>query len=64
MGDCWMSCHVQGPREEANAKRFLWVSHLDSLKSSITGLDDPDDYVRANRRVAVDDSISRYWNRH
>lgn len=64
MADCWMSCHVQGPHEEANAGRFLWISHLDSLKGSITGLDDPDDYVRANRRVAVDDSISRYWNRH
>lgn len=64
MADCWMSCHAQGPQEEANARRFLWLSHLDSLKVSITGLDDPDDYVRANRRVAVDDSITSYWNRH
>jgi hypothetical protein len=64
MGDCWMSCHVQGPHEDANARRFLWLSHLDSLKSSVTGLEDPDEYVRANRATAVDDSITRYWNRH
>ncbi|MFA7330482.1 MAG: hypothetical protein WC326_05335 [Candidatus Delongbacteria bacterium] len=64
MGDCWMSCHVQGPHEEENARRFLWMSRLDSLKSSVTGLSDPDEYIRANRRVAVDDSISQYWNRH
>jgi thiosulfate/3-mercaptopyruvate sulfurtransferase len=64
MADCWMSCHVQGPHEEANAGRFLWLSHLDSLKSMITGLADLEEYVRANRRVAVDDSLTRWWNRH
>lgn len=64
MANCWMNCHVQGPQEEVNAGRFLWLSHLDSLKTTITGLEDPDEYVRANRRVAVDDSITRYWNRH
>lgn len=65
MADCWMNCHVQGPHEEENARRYLWMSHLDSLKSSVTGIgEDPDEYIRANQGVAVDEHLTPYWNRH
>ncbi len=65
IGNCWINCHVQGPNEELNANRFLWLSHVDSLKHSITGIEnDPDEYVRANRHVTVDDSISVFWPRY
>lgn len=62
--NCWTSCHLVETPWGPAGERFLWMSHLDSLKHSISGIeDDPDQFIEANRAVTVDDALPAYWLR-
>jgi hypothetical protein len=62
--NCWLNCHAIGENQIENSERFLWNSHLDSLKNHITGIEDnPEQYMQANENVVADDHLPTYWYR-
>jgi hypothetical protein len=63
-GNCATNCHVIGENAEENSRRFLWEAYVDSMKTTITGIDGyPDEYIDANRSVIVDEHLPSYWPR-